>query len=120
VSIWALGDMVPLAVEAAGILNKENIGASVVNARFIRPLDTALLEEQGRTARTFVTIENGIAAGGFGSAVEEFLGDRGWTGRVLRIGWPDRFIPHGSHGALLKEYGFTAAAIADKVRATLK
>jgi 1-deoxy-D-xylulose-5-phosphate synthase len=120
VILWALGDMVPLAKGVADVLAEKDIAAGVVNARFIKPLDTELLKEQSRGTKLIVTIENGIAAGGFGSAVEEFLGEQGWQGRVLRIGWPDAFVSHGDQKALMLEHGFTAESIAGKAIAAIK
>lgn len=116
VQIWALGDLVPEAVRAAHILQMEGIAAGVVNARFIRPLDTDLLREQAAGAVLFATMENNVLAGGFGSAVEEALGEQRHCGRVLRFGWPDHFVPHGAPGLLAAGCGLTAEAVAAAIR----
>ena len=89
--------------------------AGVVNARFIRPLDEALLAKQAADTRLFVTLENGAVAGGFGAGVEESLRAKGFRGRVMKFGWPDEFIPHGSQEALLSQYGLTSRAIATAI-----
>jgi 1-deoxy-D-xylulose-5-phosphate synthase len=115
VQIWALGDMVPIAERASEILKERGVDAGVVNARFVRPLDEALLNEQSAGARLFATIENGVVAGGFGTAVEEFLVLRGFKGTILRFGWPDQFIPHGPPAVLMEKYGLTSNAIADSI-----
>jgi 1-deoxy-D-xylulose-5-phosphate synthase len=70
-------------------------------------------------ARAFVTIENGVAAGGFGSAVEECLVELRYRGCVIRNGWPREFVPHGAPAVLMKQYGLTAEAVAARVAATL-
>jgi 1-deoxy-D-xylulose-5-phosphate synthase len=110
--IWALGDMIGPAAEAAGLLAAKGLRAGVVNARFVKPLDEAMLAAQAAGARVFATVENGAATGGFGSAVEEGLVRAGYGGRVLRFGWPDRFVPHGSVEYLRESCGLTPAAMA--------
>jgi 1-deoxy-D-xylulose-5-phosphate synthase len=119
VHIWALGDMVPLALQTASCLESDGISTGVVDARFVRPLDTALLREQAAGAAVFVTIENGVASGGFGTAVEESLRSAGFTGRVLRMGWPDAFVPQGPLAALMERHGMSPRAIAAAVRQAL-
>lgn len=115
VRIWALGDMVETALMAADQLSSLGVTAGVVNARWVRPLDTDLLEKHAETCRFIVTIENGVVAGGFGSAVQEALSDMEWEGEVLRFGWPDEFIPHGSTEILMKEHGLLPEQIARRV-----
>jgi 1-deoxy-D-xylulose-5-phosphate synthase len=117
--IWALGDMLPLAEEAVTLLAEKNIRAGVVNALFIRPLDTQLLENQCSSAKLIATIENGVLAGGFGSAVAESLGRMGFHGPALHFGWPDQFIPHGKSEDLMEEFGLTGRAIARKISSAL-
>ncbi len=113
--IWALGDMVPLARQAATLLGARGLAVGVVNARFIRPLDTELLLGQARAVPLVVTLENGVVTGGFGSAVAEALGEAGRACRVLRLGWPDAFIPQGKPEQLMREYGLTAESVAARV-----
>jgi 1-deoxy-D-xylulose-5-phosphate synthase len=119
VHVWALGDMVPLALRTATLLDRQGIAAGVVNARFVRPLDTALLLSQAPQTRLFLTLENGIANGGFGSAVEEALSAAGYGGRVLRCGWPDQFVPHGASDILLAQCRLTPEALAEDVLRSL-
>ncbi len=116
VQLWALGDMIPIAREAAGLLGDAGWVAGVVNARYIKPLDEALLAGQAGKARVFAVLENGMITGGFGSLVEAALVRRGYAGRILRFGWPDEFIPHGDQAVLFERYGLTAPAIAARVR----
>ncbi len=97
VVIWALGPMVADAMAAAERLEADsNLSVGVVNARFAKPLDRALLREQATKASLIVTMEDHVRMGGFGSAVLEELADAGAGIPVERIGWPDRFINHGS------------------------
>ena len=119
VQIWGLGDMHVLAVDAAERLAAEGISAGVVNPRFVCPVDEALLNQQLDDARVFVTIENGVVDGGFGSAVEERLVRSRYKGTVLRFGWPNEFVPHGKPSELMKEYGLTSERIAADVIAAI-
>ncbi|MCX7591140.1 MAG: 1-deoxy-D-xylulose-5-phosphate synthase [Kiritimatiellae bacterium] len=112
IQIWALGDMVSLALGAANILETKGIKCGVVNARFVRPLDESLLLQQAARTRLFITLENGVVTGGFGSAVQETLASHGMNVPVLRFGWPDQFIPQGPCEKLMAEFGLTAEAVA--------
>lgn len=101
--IWALGPMIQDALELSRRLEAEDgLSVGVVNARFIKPLDRDLLLNQAKFAHLIVTMEDGILSGGFGSAVLETLSDAGLATAVHRIGWPDRFIEHGSDVAILR------------------
>jgi len=108
IAIIALGSMVLPGLEAADLLKKEAVSCSVINARFLKPMDIDLLSKI--KANVIFTVEEGLIAGGFGSAVQEVLGKP-----VYRIGLPDEFIPHGSRDILLEKYGLTAQGIADKI-----
>ncbi|MGM9579750.1 MAG: 1-deoxy-D-xylulose-5-phosphate synthase [Anaerovibrio sp.] len=116
VVLLAVGSMVKQTVEAARLLNMANIKTTVVNMRFIKPLDTAmlgwLLERQ---PELLVTLEENALAGGFGSAVLEFMADAEKKCRVLRFGIEDRFIEHGSCPQLLEKCGLTPQQIADRI-----
>jgi 1-deoxy-D-xylulose-5-phosphate synthase len=119
VQIWALGDMIPPALRAAELLERRGVRAGVVNARFAAPPDAALLRRQAAEARVIATLENGMAAGGFGSGVEELLVAAEFRGRVLRFGWPEQFVPHGSPAVLMREFGLTPEAVAERISAAL-
>ncbi len=102
-AIVAVGNLVYAALAAAERLEAEGIKASVVNARFIKPLDEAMLRETAARAGRLVTIEEAQVAGGFGSAVSEALDAAGLSGLPhLRIGLPDVFIEHGKRPELLE------------------
>jgi len=119
--LWALGDGVPLAVETAARLDALGLAAGVVDARFIKPLDRALLRQQTRPGTLFVTIENGAVAGGFGGAVAEAIETFGaGDTRILRFGWPDGFIPQGTPAGLREQYGLTPEAMAAAIARALE
>ena len=113
--LWALGDMLPLAQAAAKMLRAAGCAAGVVNARFIKPLDTQLLVAQAATQAIFATLENGVVAGGFGSALQEALSDAGFTNPVLRFGWPDAVVGQGTTASLMAAHGLTPEAAAQKI-----
>jgi 1-deoxy-D-xylulose-5-phosphate synthase len=95
--IWALGPMLAEAHRiAARLAQEENLSVGIVNARFVKPLDRALLLRQAAVVPLFVTMEDHVIDGGFGSAVLETLQEAGGGAAVERIGWPDKFIEHGS------------------------
>ncbi len=110
VAIFGLGPMITMAKELADLLKAEDISATVINPRFIKPLDLALIEELGRRSTAFVTFEDHAKAGGFGSAILEALSHLGLSVPVVRIGWPDQFIEHGKVDQLRARYGLTAQA----------
>ena len=118
VAIVAYGAMVHPSLEAAERLAKDRIETTVVNARFVKPLDTPLLLALARTKRLIVTVEEAYLAGGFGSAVMELLEENGLQDkvRVVRMGIPDRLITHGDAKLLLAKYGLDADGIYNRVK----
>ncbi len=113
--LWALGDRVQSACQTAALLRNHGFSAGVVDARFIKPIDLALLREQAQPGTLFVTWENGALAGGFGSALREALDGLGLSNGVLRIAWPDEFIPQGTPAQLLEKFGQTPEAVCAQV-----
>ncbi|HET9086888.1 MAG TPA: 1-deoxy-D-xylulose-5-phosphate synthase [Acidobacteriaceae bacterium] len=120
VAVWGLGAMVPIAAAFADRLEREGHSAALVNARFAKPLDSALLEEQARLVSLIVTFEDHVLMGGFGSAVLEHLSALNLQVPVVRIGWPDTFIEHGKVDQLRVKYGLTVEAAMEKSRPFLK
>ena len=121
VAIWACGPSVRPACDAAERLAEEGVEAFVVNARFVKPIDNALLCEQARQVGVLVTVEENALAGGFGSAVLEVLEmARLPETTVHRIGLPDRFVEPVSSGALRRSVGLDAEGIAAGVRRALQ
>lgn len=117
VALIGYGYGVGAALQAAELLAAEGIDATVLNARFVKPLDTELILEAARRCGRVVTIEDGVRMGGFGSAVLEMLQDYGCRVPVHRLGMPDRFIEHGKREKLLEILGLDGAGVA---RATLE
>ena len=97
ICFWALGSFLETAKEIAGIITqKYGFTPTLVDPRFVKPLDTKLLREHATSHRIIITMEDNVLAGGFGSAVLEFLESQSAQVTVKRIGWPDEFIEHGS------------------------
>ncbi len=120
-ALIAYGAMVQSSLEAAQLLAEEGVGASVINARFCKPLDRELIQEAARGHKLVVTVEDHSLQGGFGSAVAECLVDAGAQGfRLLRMGLPDRFVEHGNRDLLLERYGLSPARIAAGCREELQ
>ncbi|RUS66183.1 1-deoxy-D-xylulose-5-phosphate synthase [Saezia sanguinis] len=114
VAILAFGTLLYPALEAA-----EQLDATVVNMRSVKPLDIELLEQIARAHETIVTIEEGCIAGGAGSAVMEALQRLKLARPVLQLGLPDQFIEHGDSQKLKNMHGLDAAGIARSVQAFL-
>jgi len=122
VAIVAYGSMVHPSMAAAEKLAKEGIDTTVVNARYVKPLDAPLLLALARTKRLIVTVEEAYLAGGFGSAVLELLEENGLQDRVrvVRMGVPDRLITHGDAKLLLAKYGLDEDGIYNRVRESVE
>lgn len=114
------GTMLPLALDAAEQLAKEGIQITVINARFIKPLDTAMLDRLFLKGKPMITIEEAVLAGGFGSAVLEYAEESNQQSSTIhRMGIPDIFIEHGNVDKLLEEVGLTTEQIAHQMRQLL-
>ncbi len=119
--IIALGSMLSPALHAAEILETVGVSACVVNPRFVKPLDHELITKVSNATRHVITVEEGVLAGGFGSAVLELLADEGLTDvKVTRLGIPDVFVEHGTRNELLADYGLTPQGIANAAYAFYK
>ena len=115
VALLVFGTLLQPALQAAETLN-----ASVANMRFVKPLDTELLQELAAEHELLVTLEEGVVMGGAGSAVLEALAQLGIQKRVITLGLPDEFIDHGEQSFLLQQIGLDAAGIVSTVQAQLK
>lgn len=120
VAFLAVGTMNETAIKAAEILAEQGIEATLANMRFVKPLDEELLLQLGTDKKLLVTLEENVLAGGFGSAVAEFLLDKGLPARLLRFGLPDAFVEQGSRKELLELVGLTPEAVAAKILARLQ
>jgi 1-deoxy-D-xylulose-5-phosphate synthase len=107
VAILGLGPMITYARELADRLERDGVSSAVINPRFVKPIDRDVLAQYARRVAAFVTFEDHVKMGGFGSAVIEALQDLGISVPVVRIGWPDHFIEHGKIETLRAKYGLT-------------
>jgi 1-deoxy-D-xylulose-5-phosphate synthase len=121
VAILTFGTTIPMAFEAAAILEKEGINVKIVNARFIKPLDEKILAEILDANIPILTIEEAILQGGFGSAVLEYANEHRYlSANIERMGIPDQFIEHGSVDKLLDEIGLTTESAVEKIKKLAK
>jgi 1-deoxy-D-xylulose-5-phosphate synthase len=119
VAIVGYGAGVGKALGAADLLSAGGLDVTVADARFAKPLDVPLLAHLAEEHDLLVTVEEGVLAGGFGSAVWEGLSDGGLMPRILRIGLPDAYVTHGAPKLLHAEVGFTAEAIAERIQSAV-
>jgi 1-deoxy-D-xylulose-5-phosphate synthase len=116
VAILTFGTTIPMAMEAAAILEKQGRSVKVINARFIKPLDESLMTSLLQLNIPLLTIEEAVLQGGFGSAVLEFTHDHGFHhAEIERMGIPDQFIEHGNVHELLEEINLTTEGIVEKI-----
>jgi 1-deoxy-D-xylulose-5-phosphate synthase len=113
--IVAYGSMVAPAMATAGLLQEQGVRAAVINARFLRPLDQALIAPMARRIGRVVTMEEGALAGGFGAAVVEALNDLDVLVPVLRIGIPDVLVDHASPDQSKQSLGLTPPQMAQRI-----
>jgi 1-deoxy-D-xylulose-5-phosphate synthase len=118
IAILAYGSMVGPSLEAADLLATDGIDATVVNARFVKPLDEDVILELARNCSLIVTVEEAYLAGGFGSAVMELLEAKGLQSSVavVRMGVADEIVTHGDPASLLAQYGLNADGISSRVK----
>jgi len=119
VALLGYGSGVGKALEAAEILSEHGIEVTVADARFAKPIDAGLAAQLAAEHELLVTVEEGVLAGGFGSAVWETLSDAGLAPRILRVGLPDRYVTHGAPNLLHEEVGFTGQRIAERIEAAV-
>ncbi len=116
-AIFAIGYTVQPALDAARRLREDGIDATVVNCRFVKPLDGDLLARVASATGKVLTVEENVLAGGFGSAVLELLEMKGLCGiGVKRLGIPDEFVEHGTQAEMRRKYGIDAEGILDAAR----
>ena len=116
IAVFALGSMMKLGAKIVKNLKEKNIQVTLINPRFIKPLDIELLLEIANTHKKIITIEDHVKIGGFGSQVLEILNEHNVQDvEVFRFGWEDEFIPHGSVEDLYKAQGLTLEDITVKI-----
>ena len=115
VILLAVGSMVPVAQQAAARLAKQHgVDATVINARFIKPVDGPLLEQLALGKAPIITVEEGMLAGGFGSAIREYLSAKGYSVPVVSLGIKDNFIEHATRDELLELVQLTPVKVAER------
>jgi 1-deoxy-D-xylulose-5-phosphate synthase len=116
-AILAVGTMVQPSLAAAEQLAAEGIDCAVVNCRFLKPMDTAMLEALAQQFRTLVTVEEGTIVNGFGATLSEKLQTTHPETRVIALGVPDRLIEQAPRTEQLENFGLSAGGIARRLRA---
>ncbi|MCC0737588.1 1-deoxy-D-xylulose-5-phosphate synthase [Clostridioides sp. ZZV14-5902] len=114
--ILSIGNMVKYALEAKEILLEEGINPTIVNARFLKPMDEELLHALFKNHKNVVTVEDNVITGGFGSRISKFIIDNGYKVNILNIAIPEEFIKHGNADELYNFVGLSPKCIADKIR----
>ncbi|MBC8080805.1 MAG: 1-deoxy-D-xylulose-5-phosphate synthase, partial [Gorillibacterium sp.] len=117
IAVLAVGPMVELAEDAADLLRPQGIQIKIINARFIKPLDNAMLDQLAKAHFQIITVEEGARMGGFGSAVLEYYADMEvYNMQVKSIAVPDYYVEHGSIKEQRKEVGLTAENLAVEIQ----
>lgn len=116
IAILSIGHVGNFALDAIKELNKEGINPSLYDMRFAKPLDEQLLHHVFSNYDLVITIEDGCLAGGFGSAILEFMSNQNYFVKLKRLGMPDHFIEHGEQPELYKECGYDSSAIVEAVK----
>ena len=119
VAILGLGGMCQMGELAAAELEAQGISTAVINPRWIKPLDTALIEFFARSVDVICTIEDHVLHNGFGCSIMEHLSTQRITTPVVRIGWPDQFVEHGAPDILRKKHGLTVENTVKTILAAL-
>jgi 1-deoxy-D-xylulose-5-phosphate synthase len=119
VVILAIGNMVNHAIKAKEILLKENINPTIINARFLKPIDENLLHKLMKENKIIVTIEDNICIGGFGSRINKFILDNNYNVKIANLGISEEFIEHGNSDDLYESVGLSPTAISQKIKSLL-
>lgn len=117
IALLGLGSMFEMAERAKTMLEEKGLSVALINPRFIKPMDTAVIEQYARKCRVVCTLEDHVLLNGFGAAVIEHLHGAGIHTPVERIGWPDEFVEHGKPDTLRALHGLTPEAAVEKIMA---
>ena len=113
ITIVAIGNMVSKAMEVAHLLKKDNISTEVINARFAKPIDISLIEKSFKKTKKLVTIEDNNINGGFGQNIKANINTQG---KIINLGYPDKFIKHGAPEEIEKQYGLDIETIYKRIK----
>ena len=111
----SVGHMFEEAVKTRRLIRETGYGCSLVNARFVKPLDTEMIGELAKKHRLLVTIEENVLCGGFGEQVTEYVSSRGLPVKVLNLALPDDYIEHGSVDVLRREVLLDAESMTKRI-----
>ena len=120
VALFGLGTFFPMAEETRQLLEQHGISTALINPRFIKPLDTAVLERFARQCKVICTFEDHVLHNGFGCAVIEHLHEAGIHTPVVRLGWPDAFVEHGTVSILREKHGLTPGHAVARIQRALE
>jgi 1-deoxy-D-xylulose-5-phosphate synthase len=120
IAVLSIGHPGNFVKEATEMLTKEDISVQHYDMRFVRPLDTEILDSVMTKFDKVITVEDGVINGGFGSAVMEYLMENGYRGKFKRLGIPDRFIDQGTPEELYRECGFDSDTICREISDMIK
>ena len=120
IAVVAVGACVKLTEEIDDILLENGYDATIINARFIKPIDSALLDDIAKKHDLIVTLEENVLTGGYGQSVLSYINEKGYDVNVLNIGLKDSFIEHGDVGSLWKANGLDGEIIANKILKRIK
>ncbi len=115
VCLIPLGTMMELALEAKTELEAKGLSVTLINPRWIKPLDAECISRLTASSKVVCTFEDHVLANGFGASIIELLHDRKINTQVERIGWPDQFVEHGKPDILREKHGLTSAAALEKI-----
>lgn len=115
IALVAVGSMVKTALAVREALTRKGFACSVINARFVKPVDTEILDETARDHRLIVTMEENVASGGFGEKVRSYLDKTHPEKKLLAIHIPDEYVEHGNVEILRREVGIDAETIGDRI-----
>ncbi len=119
IALVAAGSMVKTSLEVKENLNKMGYNCSIINARFVKPIDTAILDETIKNHSLIVTMEENVASGGFGAKVRDYLDKTDYTGGIINVHIPDEYVEHGNVDILRKEVGIDADTIVKRIEFAL-
>ena len=116
----AVGSMVKTALAVREALQLKGYACGIINARFVKPIDTEILNEAVKDHSLIVTMEENVASGGFGEKVREYLDESGYQGSLLTISIPDEYVEHGNVDILREEVGIDAYSIQRRIEEVLR
>lgn len=120
IALVAVGSMVEVALEVRDMLKEKCINVTLVNARFVKPLDENLLEEISRTHTIIVTLEENVMNGGFGERVNRFLKDMNYKNKVINVAIPNVYVEHGNVNVLKRELGLDKESVYNRIIADME